>query len=137
MIERRQSIRVECELPSRFRNLEPSCPQQISDAVVRNISRGGLCLRVNEFIPIQCPLYFYLSLPNHETIEVRLALAWVVELPHLGKYEMGARFVEMSPEQEDAIQSFQYQTLLEKMPSRRNVLKDIQKEPPKDPGLAA
>ena len=127
MNERRQSIRVECELPSRFRNLDPAFPSKIADALVKNISRGGVCIRVNEFIPIQCHLYFYLTLPNHETIEVRLVPAWIVELPYLGKYEIGARFVEMSSEQEDAIQSFQYQALLKKIPSRH----------PRDPGLAA
>ena len=129
MNERRQSIRVECELPSRFRNLDPGFPPKVNDATVKNISRGGVCIRVNEFVPIQCHLHFYLTLPNHETIEVRLAPAWIIELPHLGKYEIGARFVEMSAEQEDVIQNFQYKALLEKMPARHKL--------PRDPGLAA
>ena len=130
MIERRQSIRVECELPSRFRNLDSGLSQKIAEATVKNISRGGVCIRVDEFIPIQCHLHFYLTLPDHETIEVRLVPAWIVELPNLGKYEMGARFVEMSAEQEDAIQSFEYRVLLEKMPSR-------QRKASEDSGLAA
>ena len=129
MNERRQSIRVECELPSRFRNLDPGYPPKVADATVKNISRGGVCIRVNEFIPIQCHLHFYLTLPNHDTIEVQLVPAWIVELPHLGGYEMGARFVEMSAEQEDAIQNFQYHALLDKIPIRH--------KPPRDPGLAA
>jgi c-di-GMP-binding flagellar brake protein YcgR len=129
MNERRQCIRVECELPSRFRNLDPSYPPKIAEAMVKNISRGGVCLRVDEFIPIQCCLHFYLTLPNHVTLEVKLALAWIVEIPHLGKYEMGARFVEMSSEQEDAIQNFQYEALLQKIPARHKL--------PRDPGLAA
>ena len=137
MLERRQSIRVECEIPSKFRNLEPGYPQKIADALVKNISRGGIRIRIDEFIPIQCHLCFYLTLPNHETIEVRIAPAWIVELPALGKYELGARFVEMSSEQEDAIQSFQYQTLLQRMPSRKNALKDFHRDPSGDPGLAA
>ena len=137
MIERRQSIRVECELPSSFRNLEPGFPAQMVHVVVKDISRGGVRIRMDEFIPIQCHLHFYLQLPDHETVEVQITPAWIVELPNLGKYEMGARFVEMSPEQESAIQSFQYKALLQKMPPRSNVLKDLQKEPPKDTGLAA
>jgi c-di-GMP-binding flagellar brake protein YcgR len=137
MIERRQSIRVECELPSRFRNLDSGFSQKISEAVVKNISRGGVCLRVDEFIPIQCHLHFYLTLPDHQTLEVRLAPAWIVELPHLGKYEIGARFVEMSAEQEDAIQSYEYQVLLERMPARQRKAADPQKDAFEDPGLAA
>ena len=137
MNERRQSLRVDCEIPSQFRNLDPGFPFKMADAIVRNISRGGVCIRVDEFVPIQCPLHFYLSLPDHEPIEVQLVSAWIVEVPNLGKYEIGARFVEMSAEQEDAIQNFQYQELLKKIPSRHNVLKEFQKEPPRDPGLAA
>ena len=129
MNERRQSIRVECELPSRFRNLDPRYPQKVSDALVKNISRGGVCIRVDEFIPIQCQLHFYLMLPNHDPIEVRLALTWIAEVPNLGKYDLGARFVEMSTEQEDVLQNFQYQTLLQKIPERHKF--------PRDPGLAA
>ena len=84
MIERRQSIRVDCELPSKFRNLDPKIyPQKFCEALVKNISRGGIRLRVGEFIPIQSQLYFYLRLPGHETIEVRLAPAWIVEVPSL------------------------------------------------------
>ena len=129
MNERRQSIRVECELPSRFRNLDPGYPPKVAEATVKNISRGGVCIRIDDFVPIQCHLHFTLTLPNHITIEVKLAPAWIVELPHLGKYEMGARFVEMSREQEDAIQNFQYHALLEKIPLRHKL--------PRDPGLAA
>lgn len=115
MIERRHSIRVDCELSSKFRNLDPrSHPQTICEAVVKNISRGGVRLRVDEFVPIQSYLYFYLRLPKHEIIEVRIAPTWIVELPSLGKYEMGARFVEMSSQQEDAVQNFQYDTLRKK-----------------------
>ena len=137
-IERRQSIRVECELPSKFRNLDPkSYPFKISDALVKNISRGGVCIRVDEFIPVQSPLHFYLNLPNQETIEVRLLPAWIVELPNLGKYELGARFVEMSPEQEDAIENFQYRSLMRKIPSRRKGLRNIHTEFRGDPALAA
>ena len=137
MLERRESIRVECDLPSSVRSLDPSFPRQVIHVVVKNISRSGVCLRVDEFIPIQCHLHFYLQLPEHEAVEVRLTPAWIVELPHLGKYEMGARFAEISHEQEDAIQVFQYKALLQKIPSRKDVLKDLQKEPPRDPGLAA
>lgn len=137
MNERRRSVRVECELPSQFRNLDPAFPSKVADALVKNISRGGVRIRVDQFIPIQCHLHFYLSLPDHEPIEVRLAPTWIVEVPSLGKYEIGAYFVEMSTESEDAIQNFQYQMLLKRIPSRHNVLEEFQKEPPRDPGMAA
>ncbi len=93
--------------------------------MVVNISRSGVCIRTSEFVPIQSHLYVYISFPNQPTIEARVAPAWVAELPHSGKYEVGARFVGMRTEDEEAIQNYQYQTLLKKMPHRKNYPQDL------------
>jgi len=132
LVERRLCLRVECELTSSFRDLDSGNPSHIESAVVKNISRGGVKLRVDEFIPIQDRLFIYLHLPSHQTIEVQVKPAWVVEIPHLNKYEIGARFVGMREEDENAIENFQYQALLEKMPSRAEVVKDLLKRPDGD-----
>lgn len=124
MQERRQSVRVECEIHSSVRDLDSTSPNHIKDAVIRNLSRGGLRLRMDEFIPIHDRLTVYFNLPNHHAVEVHIALAWVVEIPHINKYEMGARFVEMSQEDEDAIQNFQYKAILEKISSKPYIIKD-------------
>ena len=127
MLERRHSIRVECELASSFRDLDSGNPGHIEETVVKNISRGGLRIRVDAFIPIQNRLYIYLHLPSHQTIEVQVLPAWIVEIPHLNKYEVGARFVGIREEEESIIENFQYQALLEKMPSRAEIVKDLLK----------
>lgn len=138
MIERRRSIRVECELTTSFRDLDSGNPGRIDCAVVKNISRGGVRIRVDSFIPIQDRLYIYLHLPTHQTIEIQVVPAWVVEVPHLNKYDVGARFVDIREEDEEIIENFQYQALLEKMPQRPNVVKDLlKKNPPDDKGVAA
>ena len=81
---------------------------------------------MEEFIPIQCRLYVYLNLPSQPPIEVRVAPAWIAEIPHLsGTFELGARFVEMRSEDEEAIQNYQYQTLLQKMPQRTSHPRDL------------
>ena len=123
---------MECELSSSFRDLDSAQPGRIENAVVKNISRGGVKIQVDEFIPIQNRLYVYLPLPLHQTLEVQVSPSWIVELPHLGKYEIGARFVDIKQEDEEAIQSFQYQALLEKMPFRPKVVKDLLKDPAKN-----
>ena len=120
MTERRQAVRVQCEIPTQFRNLDSSYSQPIENAIVVNISRSGICIRVNEFVPIQSRLYVYLTLPSQPPIEVRVAPAWIAEIPHLSKYEIGARFMEIRLEDEETIQNYQYQTLLQKMPRRKN-----------------
>src|SRR3990167_4443034 len=116
MLERRKSIRVECELTTSFRDLDSTNPGRIECAVVKNISRGGVKIRVDAFIPIQNRLHIYLHLPT-QTIEVQVRPAWIVEQPHLGKYDVGAHFLDMKEEYEEAIENFQYQALLEKMPN--------------------
>ena len=131
VVERRLSIRVECELSGSFRDLDSGNPGHIESAVIKNISRGGIKLLVDDFIPIQDRLFVYLHLPSHQTIEVQVSPAWIVELPHLNKYEVGARFVGIREEDEGAIENFQYQALLEKMPSRAEIVKDLLKHPPK------
>src|SRR5262245_21542507 len=101
MIERRRSIRVECEFSSTFRDMDSDNPGRVEVAVVKNISRGGIKIRLDLFVPIQDRLYVYLHLPNHhQTIEVQVRPAWIVELPHLGKFEMGARFLDIRQEDE-------------------------------------
>ena len=139
MMERRQSIRVDCELSSEFRSFDVKSPlNKVSEATVINISRGGVRIRTDEFVPVQANLYIYLHLPQHETIEIRIIPTWVNEVPNLNKYEVGARFVEITSEQEDAIQDFQYRTLLQRLPSRRDMVKDLQAdEPPGSLDLAA
>lgn len=131
MIERRKSFRVECEIELIYRDLDSGKPAKIEAAIIKNISRGGVKIRTDEFLPIKDHLYVTIHLPNHHTIEAQLVPAWVVELPHLGKFEMGARFTSIKPGDEEAIQSFQYQALLEKMPAHISIAKDLtKKEPP-------
>ena len=125
MQERRQAVRVKCELPTQFRNLDTHSSQPIVDAIVTNISRSGVCIQVNEFIPIQNRLYVYINIPDQPTIEARVVPAWIAELPHLGKYEIGVHFVEIRSEDEEVIQNYQYKTLLEKMPRRKNYPQDL------------
>lgn len=121
MIERRQSTRVQCELPALLRNLNAGHVQPIVNTVVTNISRTGLCMQLDQFIPVPSRLQVYLNLPNQPTIEVQAAPAWIAEIPHRGKYTMGVRFIEIHPQDEETIQNFQYQTLLKKLPAKKSI----------------
>ncbi len=129
MVERRQCIRVECELTTSFRDLDSGNPSHVETAVIKNISRSGIKIRVDAFVPIQDRLFVQVELPTHEILQVQVRPAWIVELPHLHKFEMGARFVGIRDEEENAIENFQYRALLEKMPSRAEVVKDLLRRP--------
>ncbi len=137
MHERRQSVRVECEIPSSVRDLDSPSPHHIREAVIRNLSRGGMRIRMDEFIPIQDRLTIFFNLPNHHSVEVHLKIAWVVEIPRIGKYELGARFAELSREDEDAIQNFQYRAILERISSKPYTVNDPKNDHPETRGREA
>jgi len=113
MNEKRQSVRVQCYLPVQIKSIDSNGSQAIENGLVVNISRTGLCVRISQFIPLVSHLYIHLNFPNRSPIEMQVVPTRISELPHLEKYEIGGQFVELSPEDENAIQSFQYKTLFE------------------------
>ncbi len=110
--EKRRFLRISCEIESSFVELNGDAPAKPSFATVKDISRGGLRLRVDHFVSLPNQLQCHLSLPGHGEIEVRVEIAWTVELPHLGRYDIGARFVDASSEVQETIQDFEYETML-------------------------
>ena len=115
MVERRRSVRVACELATSYRDMNPQKPVQIENAIVKNISRGGVRLLVNDFIPTTARLHIYLHLSRYQTIEVRVQPTWVTEIPHLNRYEVGASFVELSENNESAVETYQQHAVMEKL----------------------
>ena len=111
MLERRGSVRVSCELASSFRNLDNPTDKTSRFTTVSDISRGGVKLKVPDFIPLTSNLILSLTMPKHRTVDVRIAPSWISEEPGTGKFHLGARFVEMSAEAKIAIQNFQMQAL--------------------------
>ena len=110
--ERRQYSRISCELESSFTELNEGPPLSPSFAVVKDISRGGLRLRVDHFVAIPNRLQCHLVLPGHQEIQVLVEPTWAVELPRLDRYEIGVRFVSPSSEVQETIRDFEYETLL-------------------------
>ena len=115
-MERRRSVRVECDLTTTLRELDPVKHVVLESAVVKNLSQGGIRLQVTDFIPTNSRLQVFLHLPDQQTMELRIQPTWIAEIPHLNRYELGARFVEMSENQESIVESYQKKALLDKLP---------------------
>ena len=59
----------------------------------RDLSRGGVCLTVNEFVPVKSTVAIHLQL-NQESkiVEIKGTVAWVRILPESERYEIGIQF---------------------------------------------
>ncbi len=94
MLDQRKSVRMECELPSSFQDLGSGQPDRVESATVRNISRDGIKICVNDPVAVQSSLYVSIPLPEyHHTIRARVIPLWTAKLPD-EKYEVGGQFVD-------------------------------------------
>ena len=105
-MEKRQFNRVECELDSSFKNLNPENQRSVSETTVRDISEGGIRFRVNHFIAVHDKLLFKINLPNQKSVEAVAQPAWIREIPHLNQYDIGAKFISLSEADRDIIRRF-------------------------------
>ena len=69
---------------------EYSCPD---GSLSRDLSRGGICLTINEFIPVKARVLVYVQL-NRESRVVMLQgfVAWVKIIPESDRYQIGVQF---------------------------------------------
>lgn len=105
--ERRSTKRVACELQSSFRDFDSVTSWSSSFASIKDISRGGMRLRMHTPIHLNDRLGIAFNLPNnHKTIEVRATPVWISEIPNTGIYNVGVRFLEIFSEDKIAIESF-------------------------------
>ena len=106
LADKRGYPRKECELQSSFKDLDGKPGSRPRLAIIKDISQSGVRLRINDFIPLNSRLHLSLSLPKHENIEIPLKTAWITELPHLGKYELGGSFAGLSQHQIESLHHF-------------------------------
>ena len=104
--EKRQHERASCEFDSSFRDLDTEDPKPAAETIVHDISEGGLRFRANHFIPVRDKLLFRIHIPSQKTIEVVAQPAWIREIPSLSQYDIGAKFLSLSPEDKELIRQF-------------------------------
>jgi c-di-GMP-binding flagellar brake protein YcgR len=62
----------------------------------KDLSRGGISLTVNEFIPVKAPVIVYLQ-KNEESrvVELRGTVAWVKIIPESERFQIGIQFCDI------------------------------------------
>ena len=103
---KRQYSRVPCEIESSFRDIEEGSSRPVDETVVQDISEGGIRFRANHFIPVHDRLLFRIHIPNQKTIEAVAQPAWIREIPSVGQYDIGARFVSLSESDRELVRAF-------------------------------
>ncbi len=99
--DKRKYPRFDCQISSVFS--VPEAPVKLAETTVRDISEGGIRFRSNHFIPVRNRLSFNLNIPKKKSIETFLKPAWITEIPRLGQYEIGARFISLSQEDKNIL----------------------------------
>ncbi len=104
-MEKRRFPRTSCQIPARWQNLAGG-PAEPVPTLVRDISEGGIRFRSNAFLAVQSRLRFKLEFPGGRPIEAPVEPVWVREIPAVGQFEVGARFLTLSEPERAAIRDF-------------------------------
>ncbi|MCA9400343.1 MAG: PilZ domain-containing protein [Candidatus Omnitrophica bacterium] len=72
----------------------------LKGSIALDISRGGLRILLNDFIPLNTEVKLTMALDQGRVIEGSGKVVWVIKMPHNEKYQAGIEFNPMwhSPE---------------------------------------
>ncbi len=101
MNEQRMFPRIKCRLDSVFKVFGTG--EKLKEALVNDISEGGIRFRSSEFIPIQERLSFRVHIPGKKPIETSVKPAWIREIPSISQFEIGGAFISLSDEDKKII----------------------------------
>jgi c-di-GMP-binding flagellar brake protein YcgR len=91
--EKRRAPRFPFKAAVKFQIGEYTCPD---GSLSRDLSKGGICLTVNEFIPVKKQVVVYLQGANQSRlIELKGVVAWVKEIPESERYLIGVQFCDI------------------------------------------
>ena len=103
--DKRKHKRTGCQITSTVKEMDTAGRPALTETTVSDISEGGIRFRLNKFVPVQNRLYVTLNVPNRKPIETLAQPAWIREIPAVGQFEIGAKFLTLSPEDHRTIQS--------------------------------
>ena len=91
--EKRRSPRFPFKAPVKFQIGEYTSPD---GSLSKDLSRGGICLTVNEFIPVKKQVVIYLQGTNNSRlIELKGVVAWIKDLPESERFLIGVQFCDI------------------------------------------
>jgi hypothetical protein len=102
MVEKRRSKRVrkESSVTISVRPEESPLPaSKICHALSKDISLHGLRIRCPDFFPVDECLKLQISFDHpSQIVHAHGKVCWVKDLPHMGYYEVGVTFIDLSAE---------------------------------------
>ena len=120
MEERRRFVRLDTRLDVTYTVLPATRAQQ---AVTKDIGGGGICIFSEQVLKPGDQLQVSMKLPNHDkAVNFTAEVAWSEPYEVIGKggrqrsVEVGVRFVEIAPQDQDAIMQY---VILSLQPQRR------------------
>lgn len=88
--EKRKHSRFNTGVPMQYRYLT-----KVSNALSRDIGRGGVCFTATDFIPVNT-LLFVALLPKDEPLRASGKIVWVQKVPYGERYNIGLQFTEIN-----------------------------------------
>jgi uncharacterized protein (TIGR02266 family) len=107
--ERRKYVRLTADVEVRYDVLDTKSHEAMQ-AVTRNISAGGICLIINEQLPIGTVLQLDIYLPqNQPVIKAKGKIVWISAFRMANekeRYDAGIEFIEIDEEQRKIIDKY-------------------------------
>lgn len=106
VVERRRFPRLKCTASIQFRSvLRPQDP--FLGSLSKDLSASGVRMSLPEFCPAESRLVLLLSLPDLlRPIRAIGRVVWTQEQPFADSYDCGLQFLELSPEDRDALAGY-------------------------------
>ncbi len=99
--DRRKYRRVGCHIPSAVRGIPGAGPEPMK-AIVSDISEGGIRFTASTPVPVGSEFYVSLGLP-HRTVFAKAKPVWTNRSNLVNRYEIGAQFVDLLPDDRHVI----------------------------------
>lgn len=94
--ERRRVPRLSVYHLAKYYRLSPEPHSHIITCSVKDIGKGGVCLRTEEDLPVFSVLQLYINFPQfHEPISTLAKVMWTKKLGKGNKYEVGIQFLDI------------------------------------------
>lgn len=104
--ERRRQPRINTAMSVQYRGIRQA-NDSVVNAISRDISTGGVCLLVNEFISVFTRLVLEIAIPSApKPVRVVSKIAWIRKRPYGEQYEVGAQFMDISEEDKRGVFGF-------------------------------
>jgi len=117
MPEKRKFVRLNIKILAKWKKITGTPDTKLNNLdIIRNISRGGICLNMHKKLKIGDKLLLEIKLPTKKIIKAKGKVVWIkdmgiLDLEREEEYEVGVEFSEMCNEDRQEINKFLFESL--------------------------